>query len=752
MSRTFLSPSPPVALLLLGCGGVGSEKSSGALWELSADPRSPEGQRPSVIFRERRRDALARERLELAGPRDVQNRALEEESVGWPEASVAEGDAVLAIDGDLKTAWRGAGAGPWRWELPFHRPLHLGLLRFFFGDASDRGVPSAFHVEIQAPDAAGQCRRDAPWEQLPGGHREDRDPNLFLHGPREVHARHQALFADQNACALRLRIEASEGPPVLKELKILEGAPSVAAQGQVIAEGSLAGSDPMQVVDGTYEGAWRGAPGLDRWVLTLTLPEPRVVDRLWLALGEDGVTVADEQGAPGRRYTGAHLPLAYEIATAHDLDPGHLVPLPEAAAPRLGEHLLPVRRRLVSLDAPRPVQLVRVTITEATGPWGERERRLQAPMIRELRLYEASDPRPAITEPLFFSVSANPSGLTRNLQGGEANSDGVFARTLHHRLRRTLLGFDADTRWPADATRPRDAGTGRFLEVIEGDDPTLATPLLEALSPPPVLLLSGSFDWEFDAETRRWGRKPGHWSWDVDAPAGSPDRGMGQLREAIQGRKAPAVGFCGGAQILALLESMPPVEEDIDNPWLRDRVLARNSNEPIRGLISHRDDPYEHAWWFDKPALDALRPTMHFIPSDPLLGGAMATGRGTSRELPSSHGDMIRASAFLGPLRRLELVGWSHFCRDWVDPAGLENTWPDPSQPGRFCVKIPQAFRSRDHDGYPIVGFQFHPEQRDLQRLAPGSPPDARGDALNFIANTLSLILDAYTRLYWSRA
>ena len=65
---------------------------------------------------------------------------------------------------------------------------------------------------------------------------------------------------------------------------------------------------------------------------------------------------------------------------------------------------------------------------------------------------------------------------------------------------------------------------------------------------------------------------------------------------------------------------------------------------------------------------------------------------------------------------------------------------------------MPQAFRSRPGDGYPLVGYQFHPEQRDFTRLAPDSPPDARGDALNVIANTVDLVLESYRRLYWPGA
>lgn len=715
----------------------------------------------SPMLRERRQDALARERLEKqGGARDAINIALEEALSGWPIATHESpgGEAALAVDGDLGTAWRGSSASLSYWDLRFARIVHLGLLRFFWGDASNQGVPSSYRVEIQRPDREQHCSKDAPWELLPGGLREDRDPNTFVHGPQDVHAMHQALFTDEDACALRLRIVAmAEGQsPVLREVKILEGAPSLAREAKIHAEGTWRQGAPFSVtpeaiVDGTYEHFWAGEPGRGKWQITLRLPSPRWVDRIWLALGYDGVT-EEIHDRSGRRYAGAYLPLNYTISTAYDNNLEHLIPLHEGDAPHNQGRPLPVRRRLIKFLTPRPVQLLQLTITEATGLWGEHKKSLQAPVVRELRLYDSADRRPVITEPLFLSVNANPSELTAALQGGEANSDGSFARTIYHRLRRVLLGFDADTRWPADASRRRNEGTGRFLEVIEGDDPTFSSPLLNAIAPPPILFLSGSFDWDFDTKTRKWKGKRKHWSWDVDAPAGSLDRGMGQLRRVVQKRSTPMVGFCGGAQILALLESIPAhPEHDLDEQIHLDRVLLRNGNQKIRG-VSHQKDPLEVAWWYDKPERDRQRPEVFFQPSDPLLSGISMMGRSSSRELPLSHGDMIRGSAFSGPLRRFLLTGWSHFCRSWVDPSGPEPTWPDPHDSSRRCVLVPQMFRSRSMDGYPIIGFQFHPEQRDLQRFAPNSPQEARGDALNFIANSLSLILDAYERLFWPHA
>jgi hypothetical protein len=342
------------------------------------------------------------------------------------------------------------------------------------------------------------------------------------------------------------------------------------------------------------------------------------------------------------------------------------------------------------------------------------------------------------------------------MKGGEAFSDGLHARDVHARLRRILGGVDDDTRWPADASRGRTVGIGRFVEVIEGDDPVLSPSFLAESSPPPTLVLSGAFDWEFDAQTKRMSYKPGRVHWNVVAPAGD-EGGMGGLAPAVRSRLAPMIGFCGGAQILALLTAMRERAEDVDENEARtllDGVLLRNDNSPIRGRLDH-PDPYERTFWFDSPSLDGRRPALSFDPLDPLFGGFSAPGadagtRRETREIPSSHGDMLRVSAFdRGPLATYVLASTSTFCRPWIHPDGPERTWVDPRQPDDRCVTVPQAFRTRDDGRFPIVGFQFHPEQRDLQRLAPGSPPEARGDALNVLANAIDLALEGYVSGYW---
>jgi hypothetical protein len=362
-----------------------------------------------------------------------------------------------------------------------------------------------------------------------------------------------------------------------------------------------------------------------------------------------------------------------------------------------------------------------------------------------------------VTEPLFLSVDANPSGLTHRLKWGEEGADAEFARAVSHRLRRFIAGYDVDTGWPADASRRRDNGRGRFLESIEGDDPLLAPPLLQAISPPPVLLLSGSFSFEFDDHTAAPEDKTRPWSWNVMAAAGDPDRGMGQLVPAFRDRMVPFVGFCGGAHILGLFEAQRALSERAtgeDSPSVRtllDAVIARNINQEIRPLKLTRDY-YERAWWYDSPRTDLVRPVVSFEAADPLFASVPGGDRRESRELPLSHVDMLREPAFDSVLSSFRVSAYSNYCSPLVDPSGPAEVRPDPSRPDARCVRIPQAFRSKDDSRYPIIGFQFHPEQRDLTRLVAESPDDARGDAMNIFANAIDLVLDSYVRVFWPGA
>jgi hypothetical protein len=685
----------------------------------------------------RRAEASRRDRIATRGVRDAHDVALDADVSGAPIASSsAAGSSPLeALDADPTTAWRGApGQSMWTWTLPFRRVVHLGLVRAHFGDAPTRGVPAEYRWEIQRP-VEGRCEAWRPWEMARDARREDRDGNVFAHGSKEIHAQHQALFADEDACGLRLVVTAvDDGAPVVREVRVVEGARSVSREAIATAsEGApaLPHTSPAGLVDGTYEEAWSGTPGAASWTVDLRLPRARTLDRLKLVLGEDAVTVKRASG-PGRLFSGGYLPLEYTVLASYDDDEAHLSPIAEAEPPREGVVALPVRRRLVHF-APRVVRRVRISIRRATARWGEIDRSGEAPVIREVGLYEADDPRPVVEPPAFLSVNANPAGLIALAKGGEAYTDGTFARDAYHRLRRIVVGFDTDTRWPADASRPRDRGTGRFLEAIEGDDPLLAS-VVAATSPPPVVMLSGAKDWEFSDVTAPWPGSKTLWGWDVTSDADSPGRGMGRLGPLVRARAVPFLGFCGGAQILALLAANAPLDD----------VLMRNANNRIRGLLTVKK-PYERAWWSDPAELDDERPTISFDPFDPLFDVAEPGPRRTStRELPSLHGDVIRPSAFARLLVDQRVVATSTFCRPWVEE-GLEPTTPSPEA---RCITVPQAFRTTDPTKQPILGFQFHPEQRDLTRLAPGSPPEARADALAVFSNAIALVLDAYVRLY----
>ncbi len=678
---------------------------------------------------ERRADARRAE-ASRRGRHVVANVAVDDRVTRAPWAtSEAEGaPASAAFDGDLETAWRGGEGTSWELTLPFRRVVHLGFVRVVFGDDARAGVPAEYRWEVQPP-VAGRCE---PWGLYHVvARRHDRDGNEFLYGPKDVHARRQALFLSRDACALRLVVSVMEGSrPVVRELEVRESAPSLLAEATVDAppsvEGSLWRSDPKALVDDEYETAWAGSPG-GPWRATLTLRAPVWADRLSMTLGVDAVTVPRRPG-PGRSFSASSAPVGYRFFTAGD-DDDALVALPEADDPSV-----PGLRRRVVRFAPRPVKRLVLEIPRATDADG-RESSVGFPIVRGLGLYAASDERPVLGEPWFLSVNANPAAATRDAKGGEAFVDGLFARETAVRLTRIVAGFDRESRWPAEPTRPRDASTGRFLEAIEGDDPSLSARLLLGGGAPPVVFLSGSLDWEYDAVSGR-SSKRGHYLWDVRERADTLDRGMGQLADVTRARAAPFVGFCGGAQILALLEA----------GWVPfDEVVIRNSNQPIRGLIQ-RAGVFERAWWSDPERADASRPTFVGVPGEPLFD--FGTSRRVSRQLPSSHGDMVRASAFSSLLSGLRVAATTDLCGDFVDPDGLEPI--RRREDGVACVTVPQAFRGST-SGHALIGLQFHPEQRDLSRLAPGMPDDARGDALNVFANALDLVWDGYLRESWPR-
>jgi hypothetical protein len=282
-----------------------------------------------------------------------------------------------------------------------------------------------------------------------------------------------------------------------------------------------------------------------------------------------------------------------------------------------------------------------------------------------------------------------------------------------------------------------------MLESIEGDDAQLDAQLLAQSSPPPISVLSGSNDWDYAAETGPDPAHPKQWHWDPlrDAHGG----GIAQLGPAVRQRVAPFMGFCGGAQILALLEAKRPHAPGLDDDrGTIDLVLRRTSGHPIRGFAPPID--VVRAWPGDR---NSKRSKVQYVPNDPLftdLAGPLM--RSTTQALPEWHADVVRVDAFLpgGPLQRFELLATSPFCApDVVAASPRDGIFPNPNGPG-WCDTVAQAFRSKDR-AWPIIGAQFHAEQRDFTMPGPGDPPESVADPELFLAAAFEQVVDAYLKL-----
>ena len=108
----------------------------------------------------------------------------------------------------------------------------------------------------------------------------------------------------------------------------------------------------------------------------------------------------------------------------------------------------------------------------------------------------------------------------------------------------------------------------------------------------------------------------------------------------------------------------------------------------------------------------------------------------------------MRADAFLpgAPLQRFEVLATSAFCGpDVVAASPRDGVFPNPSGPG-WCDTVPEAFRSRDH-AWPVIGTQFHAEQKDFATPGPGDPPESVADARLFFAAAYEEMVDAYVKL-----
>ncbi len=655
--------------------------------------------------------------------------------------------ARLAVDGRDDTVWTGrAGETQWKWAAAFAKPVHLGLVRARFGNSATSGVPTEFRWEVRSPEPGGatctalSATSDEGWAPLDGA-----DGSVAAAGAFAAQPSRRSWFVDADACGLRLVVDRTNaGPPVLREVQAIESARDVLQGGVASDDGSYYGLPAAGAFDGTYARRWAGAPGKTRWTLRVDLDQPQPIDRVRLVLGFDATTTPRPGG--GRSYAIAWAPIHYTMEASED--GRHFVAV--ASEPlRADGSILPLRRRLVTLPDPRLVRALRLIITGATGSTGLPEPGA-VPVVREMSAYRADDDRPILATPWILSVNANPSAESRTTPGGEITNDAYHAKFLQGRFAWLLPVLRRDDRYarslgafgePLDA--PPSDEAGEVLESIEGDDPLLDAQLLAQSSPQPITVLSGSNDWDYASETGPDAMHPKRWHWDPlrDARLG----GMGQLAAAVHRRVAPFLGFCGGAQILGLLEARrADAASAEDDRRLIDQVLRRTSGHPIRGFAPPID--VERAWPSDP---HPPRARIQFVPSDPLfadLSGPMH--RSTTQALPESHADAIRPDAFLagGPLARFDVLATSAFCAQDVVAAGpRDGVFPNPSGPGS-CDTVPEAFRSNGA-GWPIIGAQFHAEQRDFAIPGPGDPPESVADARLFFAAAYEQMVDAYVRL-----
>jgi hypothetical protein len=655
--------------------------------------------------------------------------------------------ARLAVDGRDDTVWTGrAGETQWKWAAAFAKPVHLGLLRARFGSSATSGVPIDFRWEVRSAQPGQRAcselsaTSDEAWTPLEGAAESAASAGDWAAQPSR-----RSWFVDADACGLRLVVDRTNaGPPVLREVQAIESARDVLPAGVASDDGSYPGTSADGAIDGTYARRWAGAPGKSRWSLRIDLDEAQPIDRVRLVIGFDATSAPRAGG--GRSYALAWAPVHYTLEASED---GRHFGAVASEPLRADGSPLPLRRRLIALSEPHPVRALRLVMTGATGATGLPEPGA-VPVVREIAAYRVDDDRPILAPPWILSVNANPSAESRTTPGGEITNDAYHAKFLQGRFAPLLPVLRRDDRFARalgaygealDA--PPSAEAGEALESIEGDDPLLDSQLLAQSSPPPIAVLSGSNDWDYAAETGPDAAHPKRWHWDPlrDARSG----GMGQLATAVRHRVAPFIGFCGGAQILGLLEARHwDTSSPDDDRRLIDQVLRRTSGHPIRGFAPPID--VERAWPTDP---HPPRAKIEFLPGDPLFADLSGSAhRSTTLALPESHADAIRPDAFLpgGLLARFDVLATSAFCAQDVVAAGpRDGVFPNPAGPGS-CDTVPEAFRSRG-GGWPIIGAQFHAEQRDFAVPGPGDPPESIADARLFFAAAFEQMVDAYLRL-----
>jgi hypothetical protein len=659
-------------------------------------------------------------------------------TAGAGAASAAAAEEV----GDDAGVWRGkAGDSPWTWTSLFAHPRHVALVRARFGDSPTSGVPTALRWEALRPaDGSAGGSADCPATPEEGGWTPLLDRAAAGEAARLAQPTRLSWFVDADACGLRLIVDrTNDGPPVVRSVQAIEGARDVLRGARASDDGAYPGFGAAAVVDGTYAGRWAGAPGRKQWSLRVDLDEPAPIDRIGLTLGFEATSVA-RKGA-GRGYAIAWGPVRYVLQVSEDgrtFDDVATEPTRSDGTP------LPVRRRVVRLGPPRDVRAIRLQMTGATGADGL-PHASAVPVVRELAAYRADDGRPELLPPWILSINANPSGQSHTTPGGEVCNDAYHAKFLQARFRPLLPALARDDRFarslgprgePLDA--PPSAEAGQVLESIEGDDPLLDAHWLLLNDPLPISVLGGSNDWDYAARTGPDAARPKRWHWNPLDDA----TGVGRLSDLVRQRAAPFLGFCGGAQLLAVLEARGETSGADDDFKLVDSLLRRNDGHAIRGFGSPAD--LVRSWPGDS---SPRRTTVRFAPDEPLFSDVAALdGRSATRELPELHTDAVRPDAFApgGPLERFRIIASSAFCGPGVVAAGLGDGVFPAVDPGTtaWCNAVPEAFVSRD-GRWPIIGVQFHAEQRDFARPAVGDPPASVSDPFLFFAAAYEAVVDA---------
>jgi len=597
------------------------------------------------------------------------------------------------------------GPEPYRLVIELGREAHVSAIRARFRSPM-AGVPTRYAWEVRRCD-------EASFEPIAGAS-EDRDAESQALPTRRT------WFVDAVGCALRLTVASTNsGVPAIDSIEPVEGARDV-LRGAVAIDDSEAATPAL--TDGAYETAWAGAAGRGRWTVTLPLQRAAQIDRVRLVLGANATSIPRK--TLGRDYAVARAPLRWTLLASEDGSSFSTIARSSAT---------PVRRPLVRVTSGRAVVALRLVLEGATDELGVPSA-TASPIVRELAAYAADDPRPIVSEPWVLSVNANPAASAHAGQGGELANDVYYAKFLQLRFGNLSAAAARDDRFtrmlgPRGELLKVDASAsdGRGLEAIEGDDPVLDEAWLTASWPPPIVVLSGSNDWDYARRTSTTASGRTRWN----PLLGAREGGMGALASAVRGRAVPLIGICGGAQILALLEA----REDGDGDEI-DRVLRRNTGRPIRGFAPR--SALIRAW----PGEGAAGVPVSFDPHDPLFADLGARGRTTTHALPQSHLDLIRPDAFAdgGPLARFRILASSLFC----SPVVVASLSPNPNGKGR-CARVTEAFRARD-GAWPLIGVQFHPEQRDFAVAPNGDPPEAVADARLFMAAAYEETVDAYLR------